>query len=153
MIHSSFFILMWKKFVFYLKRYGFAELIGGLLVLVISTATFYATNNKIVAAYAGTIGENIGFYGAIIIGDVLKSRKSEKNWNKKHLVLVLRNVLIEFGGAEILDSLIVRPGMLYLFTSLISSYEFGALVGVVAADILFYSLAVLSSELTKKFRK
>jgi len=53
----------------------------------------------------------------------------------------------------LLDSLVVRPGTIYLFTSLFTNYELGALVGVVVSDILFYALAVLSAELTKKLRK
>lgn len=144
---------MWQKFLYYLKRYGFAEIAGGLLVLVISSLTFYFTGNKILAAYAGTIGENLGFYGTIIVGDIISARRNSEHWSWGHVVPVLRNVLIEFGGAELLDSFIVRPGMLYLFTSIISNYQLGAFAGVVVADILFYSLAVLSAELTKKFRR
>jgi len=144
---------MWQKFLYYLKRYGFAELIGGLLVIIISSLTFHFTRNKIVAAYAGTIGENIGFYGAIILGDILKAKRNAAIWSWKHVLQVLRNVLIEFGGAELLDSLVVRPGMIYLFTSIFTNYQAGALAGVVAADVVFYGLAVLSSELTRNFRK
>jgi len=144
---------MWQKFLYYLKRYGFAELIGGLLVIIISSIVYYLTSNKIIAAYAGAIGENIGFYGAIIFGDILKARKDAEHWTWRHALPVLRNILIEFGGAELLDSFLIRPGMIYLFTSVLANYQAGALAGVVAADILFYSLAVLSSELTKRFRK
>src|SRR5690606_13349067 len=108
---------------------------------------------KILAAYVGALSENIGFYGAIIIGDIIKAKKNSEHWTWKHSLPVLRNILIEFGGAEVLDSLVMRPGMIYLFTTIFTTYELGALVGVVVSDILFYGLAVLSAELTKKFRK
>ena len=144
---------MWQKFLYYLKRYGFAEIAGGLFVLIGASITFYLTGNKILAAYVGAFSENIGFYSTIIIGDIIKAKRNAEAWNIKHVLPVLRNILLEFGGAEILDSLVVRPGMLYLFTSLLINYELGALIGVVAADILFYSLAVLSAELVKKYKK
>lgn len=151
-IAASFF-RMWPKILFYLKRYGFAELAGGAMVLLGATATFYLTGNKILAAYVGAFSENIGFYGTIIIGDIIKARRNATHWTWKQFLTVLRNILLEFGGAELLDSLVVRPGTIYLFTSLFTNYELGALVGVVVSDILFYALAVLSAELTKKLRK
>jgi len=143
---------MWKKFFHYLKRYGLAELAGGAMVLMGASITFYLTGNKILAAYVGALSENIGFYGTIVIGDLMAAKKQTDAFTWKSSVRVLRNILIEFGGAEVLDSLLVRPGMLYLFTTLISNYQLGALAGVVVADILFYALAVLSSELTSKYR-
>ncbi|MBS1782074.1 MAG: hypothetical protein JSS78_03315 [Bacteroidetes bacterium] len=144
---------MWHKFLFYLKRYGVAELVGGLIVIIISSLVYYFSGNKILAAYAGAFGENIGFYGAIIFGDIYKARKQAEHWSWSHIWRVLRNVMIEFGGAEFLDSLLVRPGFIFLGTTMFENYQLGALCGVVAADIVFYGLAVLSSELTKRFRK
>ncbi|HRO42124.1 MAG TPA: hypothetical protein PL009_04785 [Flavipsychrobacter sp.] len=144
---------MWQKFIFYLKRYGFAELFGGILVLIGASITFYLTGNKILAAYVGALSENIGFYGTIIVGDIIKAKRSSELWTWKHSLPVLRNILLEFGGAELLDSFVMRPGMIYLFTTLFTPYEFGALVGVVVSDVVFYAMAVLSAELTRKFRK
>lgn len=147
---AAFSLFMWKKVFHYLKRYGLAELAGGAFVLLISSLVYHFTRNKIAAAYAGTIGENIGFYGMIIGGDIIAAKKRSENWNWKHVAPVLKNVLVEFGGAEFLDSLVVRPGLLYLGTSLIKKYQLGALAGVVAADIVFYAMAVLSSELLQR---
>ncbi len=146
-------MLMWQKFLHYLKRYGLAEIAGAVCVLLISSSTYYFTRNKIIAAYAGTIGENIGFYGVIILRDTIDAKRKAAHWSGKEIWQVLKNILIEFGIAEALDTLLMRPLMLYLFTSLFTNYQIGALAGVVVADILFYSLAVLSSELNKKRKK
>jgi hypothetical protein len=144
---------MWQKFLHYLKRYGLAEIAGAVCVLLISSLTYYFTRNKIIAAYAGTIGENIGFYGVIILRDTIDAKRKAAHWSGKEIWQVLKNILIEFGIAEALDTFLMRPLMLYLFTSLFTNYQIGALAGVVVADILFYSLAVLSSELNKKRKK
>jgi hypothetical protein len=144
---------MWQKSLHYLKRYGLAEIAGAVCVLLISSLTYYFTRNKIIAAYAGTIGENIGFYGVIILRDTIDAKRKAAHWSGKEIWPVLKNILIEFGIAEALDTFLMRPLMLYLFTSLFTNYQIGALAGVVVADILFYSLAVLSSELNKKRKK
>jgi len=144
---------MWQKFLHYLKRYGLAEIAGAVCVLLISSLTYYFTRNKIIAAYAGTIGENIGFYGVIILRDTIDAKRKAAHWSGKEIWQVLKNILIEFGIAEALDTFLMRPLMLYLFTSLFTNYQIGALAGVVVADILFYSLAVLFSELNKKRKK
>jgi hypothetical protein len=144
---------MWQKSLHYLKRYGLAEIAGAVCVLLISSLTYYFTRNKIIAAYAGTIGENIGFYGVIILRDTIDAKRKAAHWSGKEIWQVLKNILIEFGIAEALDTFLMRPLMLYLFTSLFTNYQIGALAGVVVADILFYSLAVLSSELNKKRKK
>ena len=121
-------------------------------MLIISSLTYHYTDNKILAAYAGTLGENIGFYGTIIVRDVLEAKRNAESWNWKHVVPVLRNILIEFGVAELLDTLVFRPMILWGCTIVFTNYQLGALVGVILADIIFYSLAVLSSELTRKYR-
>ena len=144
---------MWQKFLHYLKRYGYAEIAGAVFVLLVSSLTYFFTRSKLVSAYAGAIGENIGFYGMIITRDIMDARSKAEHWTWKHVLPVLKNILIEFGVAESIDTLIMRPGMLYLFTNIFTNYQLGAIAGVVAADILFYSLAVLTSELTKKARK
>lgn len=144
---------MWQKFLYYLKRYGIAELFGGALVLLGASITFYITGNKILAAYVGALSENMGFYGAIIVGDVIKAKRNAEHWRWMQVFTVLRNVLLEFGGAELLDSFVLRPWLIYFFTTVFAVYELGALVGVVVSDIVFYGLAVASAEITKKFRK
>ncbi len=149
---AAFFYIMWKKFLYYLKRYGFAELAGGVLVVIGASAAYYLSGDKILAAYVGAISENIGFYGAIIIGDFLKAGRGTVDRGGRQILSVLKNIALEFGGAEVLDSLVMRPAILYLFTTLISNYELGVLAGVVVSDVLFYCLAVISSELTLKYR-
>ena len=61
-------------------------------------------------------------------------------------VFALRSVAIEFGPAELIDCIVIRPLAYYLgplvFNNVVAGWVFGKLV----SDIGFYALAVLSYE-------
>ncbi len=53
-------------------------------------------------AYGGTIGEALFFYGFVVLRDV--------RGNPRHsLLLTLRNLAVEFGPSEVVDTAAVRP--------------------------------------------
>jgi hypothetical protein len=101
------------------KRYVPPEIVGTLGALFFSLITFDLTGNRILSAYAGTVGENTGFYGFIFIREHIKDIKKSKNNRKKHgtqgFLKTIRNLFLEFGFSEFLDSFIVRPFCLYIF--------------------------------------
>jgi len=66
----------------------------------------------------GTIGDNLGYYGFIFVRDIIQSRKPQKQncqYNLKSFIKNIRNIVIEFGPAEIIDSLLIRPACMYFF--------------------------------------
>ncbi len=73
-----------KKIKEWLKRYLPAEILATIGAMLGAGLIFLLTNNRILSAYIGTIGENTGYYGFIFIrehyNDLNKSRKK----NKKH---------------------------------------------------------------------
>ena len=104
----------------WLQRYGPAEVAG----LAGTFAVFYLsrifTSNPIVSAYAGTLGENIGFYG-FIIGrevrtDIRTAQQSGQGYGLAGTAATMGHLGFEFGLAEAMDALIVRPFSLALGT-------------------------------------
>lgn len=138
----------------WLRRYIPAEIFATIGALLGAGVIYWITNNAIAAAYAGTIGENIGFYGFIVSRDLVVSRRHHKKNNKKFgflgLVKNVRNLLVEFGPAEVLDSLIVRPFAMFIFPIILGNFPLGILVGKLAADVTFYIPTIISYELRKK---
>jgi hypothetical protein len=63
----------------------------------------------------------------------------------------VRDLLIEFGPAELVDSLLVRPLFMYLMPSLLHNFTAGILVGKLAADVIFYGLAIGAYELKQQY--
>ena len=138
------------------KRYLPAEVFATIGALAGAGIVYYLTGNGIAAAYAGTIFENIGYYGYISFSDIKNTHKAHKKENKKYGVLGflknLRNIVMEFGPAEFLDSLIIRPLAMWYFPILLGNFPLGIIIGKFAADIVFYIPTIISYELMKKLK-
>ena len=146
---------MKKKIKTWLKRYIPAEIFATLGALLGASIAYSITGSAIVSAYSGTIGENIGFYGYILIKEVRDSKIHHKKHNRKYsfksCLKDIRNLLVEFGFAELLDSILVRPFAMYIFPIMLGNFPLGILIGKIVADIVFYIPTVLFYELRKKY--
>ncbi len=97
-------------------------------------------------AYAGAIGEAIAFYAVVFVRD---QRRSSRRSGDGSPWRTLRGLLMEFGPAELVDTFAVRPLAMYLATVLIGHVATGVLVGKVAADVVFYTLAIIGYEIRR----
>jgi hypothetical protein len=124
----------------WLRRYLPAELVCTVTGLLSAWAAIALTGSPAVAAIAGTWGENVGFYG-MMLGRELARRGLHS------LPAVVRDLILEFGLAEALDCLLLRPGMMYTGMMLAPSTALGFVAGKLAADVIFYVPAIISYEL------
>jgi hypothetical protein len=107
----------------WLARYAPAEAAGISGALLAAAAV----DSPEAAAVAGTIGETVGFYAMI----------------------VSRDMVVEFGPAEVLDTLLVRPAAMYLATRALGTATAGIVTGKLAADAVFYTIAIIGYELRR----
>jgi len=147
--------LIKRKLREWLRRYLPAEAfgtVGALLGALIAHAT---SGNAVVVSYAGTWGENLGFYGYMAFREMRVNRRLRKPGQPSWVVLwrTVRNLVVEFGPAEYADSFLLRPFCMYLGQQATGSFILGILSGKVSADILFYFLAILFYELRKRWFK
>jgi len=138
-------------------RYVPAEIFGIVGAVAGASVVFLYVQDGILAAYAGVIGENLGFYGYIFLGDLRKKRKENAQKNKKfswaEFKIVIQNLFLEFGFSEVLDSLLVRPVCLFWFSRWVPEYGLGIITGKIAADIVFYGPTIFAYEMKKKYLK
>ena len=137
-------------------RYGPAEICGTITALLGAWIGHSASGSLVVAAVSGTIGENIGYYGYSVTREVLHCfRQNHLHARSKRLLLTawhtLRNMLIEFGPAELLDSFLVRPASFYVLPLLTNNFFAGIIAGKLLADVVFYGIAIIGYELRKKY--
>jgi hypothetical protein len=148
---------MKKKIKIWIRRYFPAEVMGTLGAVALPTVLFLFTDSLVLLALAGTWGENGGFYGMMIGREVMQSKRQYKKENKRYGVKAfgknIRNIVIEFGAGESLDSFIVRPAVMMVTLNLFSNMQLGILVGKIAADVIFYIPVIISYELRKKHLK
>lgn len=148
-------VSMGNKIKEWFKRYFPAEILALVGALAGASLVYFLTGNRIIAAYGGAIGENIGYYGLIISKDIRKSIRTHKDKKLKYglrsFAKDVRNLFVEFGLSETLDSFIIRPFAMYVFPIILGSYTLGIVVGKFAADITFYIPTIIFYEIRKKY--
>lgn len=147
-------LTMRNKLKIWLKRYLPAEIIGTIFAIIIPTLISFISENVLVIALVGTWSENVGFYGTMIIQEIIQTRREYKRINKNYnwlsFVKNLRNIILEFGIAETFDSLLVRPATMYFGIYIFQNIQLGVFTGKILADLIFYVPTIVSYELRKK---
>ena len=138
----------------WITRYGLAEIISLTMTIVASWVTFEYTKSQIKMALVATWMGNFGYFGTILIQDIIEASKQLHNVGKSYsfetFLKNARALFVEFGIAEVFDTLLIRPTLLYYFPIWLGNLSLGVVVAKFAADITFYVPAIISYELSKK---
>ncbi len=139
----------------WLWRYLPAEIGGTITAVLAALVSHELTDSLAVAAIAGTIGENFGYYGTSCCRDFRQhwqKNKTKTGLKKVRIVTTrtTRDMLVEFGPAELLDSFFVRPSLFYLVPQAISNVGLGFFIAKIMADVVFYALAIVGYEVRKR---
>jgi hypothetical protein len=141
-----------SKFKEWFNRYKYAELASTSAAL--TTSLFSKIFSGLTTAYLITFAEYLAFYSVILISSYKKLARQNKLLNQKTnsggFILVLRNLVLEFGYPAILDFLIIRPFCMYWMPILCGNYFFGIILGKISADLCFYCFTIINYELIKK---
>jgi hypothetical protein len=128
----------------WLLRYGPAEGLSLVFTVVGSLAVFGWTGSAVAAGIAGTWADNLGYYGWILARD-LRGHRSAASLGR-----AARNLVLEFGPGELLDSFLVRPVALSAALAWLGPPLLAAVVGKLGADVLFYLPTLASHELLRR---
>ncbi|MCA9338376.1 hypothetical protein KC949_02360 [Candidatus Saccharibacteria bacterium] len=136
-----------RGFRIWFYRYLPAEIVGTTLALLFASYTFMHTGSYLLATAAGLTGEGIGFYGFVIVRELITTSRSIKKASllqrtRRTLRTTTANLLVEFTTAEILNTLFVRPVLLYTVPHYITPYALGFFVGKFGSDVFFYIVAL-----------
>ena len=139
------------KLAEWVRRYLPCEIAGTVGELGGAGLLFVLTESFAAAAVGGTIGASIGFY-AIAYGSAARlsyATQTHRRWPGRLAAangLAFRSVAIEFGPAELVDSLAVRPLAYYLGPALVDTAMLGWIGAKLFSDFAFYACAVCSYE-------
>ena len=139
------------KIIEWLLRYAPNEIAGWVGELGGAAATYYLTGSYAAAVIAGTIGASAGFYATAYVNGVRWSYRARtgRTWPMRVLVangLAARSIAVEFGPAEAIDSILIRPVALYAGPILVGNVAVGWVLGSVTADVAFFVMAIFSYE-------
>ena len=100
--------------------------------------------------FAASLGETVGFYAGFLIVRYL--REEIDGPPRRRIAVIVAAAVVEFGPAEIIDTVLIRPAAMFLGSLATGNVIIGVLIGKVAADIVFYGLAITSYEvLVRRF--
>lgn len=127
----------------WLRRYLPAELVCTVTGLLGAWAAAVLTGSPAVIAFAGTWGENVGFYGMMLNREIAER-------GMRSLSAIIRDLTLEFGLAEALDCLLLRPALIYTGQMLAPNTALGVIAGKLVADLIFYVPTIISYELLRR---
>ena len=132
----------WRtRLVSWIKRYGVSEMAGLTTAIASSWLAGTATDNAVVAAYAASFGEGVGFYGSLVLREMLEEAYAagarRAPYGLAQMARTWRGLLLEFGPSELFDSTLLRPLAMGIGTRAFG-WGWGILAGKIMADLLFY---------------
>jgi hypothetical protein len=135
-------------------RYKYAELSATSAAL--ASSQFSRIFDGLTTAYLITFAEYFAFYGIILFMAYKKlvetNRSLDKTTPMNEMVLLVQNLVLEFGYPAVLDFFFIRPFCMYWMPIVTGNYFTGILLGKITADSIFYGLAIVNYELLKKKR-
>jgi hypothetical protein len=110
------------------------------------------------AALAGSAAESFGYYGVILRRTLPALYLAHAGAGPaRRLLRTGRSLLAEmsdFVAAELADTFVVRPGLIYLAAGWVGSgLAGGLLVGKLLADVGFYAVVIPAYELRKRLTR
>jgi hypothetical protein len=125
----------------WVRRYGPSEILGTVAAVATAVSVRRVTGSTVAGAYAGSLVETIVFYGIMFLRESLREAHLAgargRPYGSANLLVVLRDMLLEFGVAEAIDTFALRPLCMGLGMRWLGPVR-GALAGKIAADAGFY---------------
>jgi hypothetical protein len=139
------------QFKEWFDRYKYAELAATSSALLGSQ--FSRFFDGLTTAYLITFLEYFAFYGVIIAITYQQRAKMnsalQQQTTYSDVLLIAKNLLLEFGYPALLDMLFVRPFCMYWLPILTGNAVTGILTGKLCADLVFYFLTIVNYEIMK----
>jgi hypothetical protein len=140
-----------SKLAEWLRRYLPLEIAGWIGELGSAALVYTWTGSLAAAAGAATVGASVGYYLPAYINAVRWSATDDPDrpWPARLAVSnakALRSLTVEFGAGEVVDSLVLRPILIYTMPVAMGNVVLGWIVGGFLADVLFYVFAICSYE-------
>jgi hypothetical protein len=143
----------WRRLIRrWCARYLPAEVIGTISAVASAYFAYIYTDDRALAAVFGTIGENVGFYSVMAVVEWRRQGAAGPMGLQARAQRTIRVLSAEFGPAEVIDSLVVRPAAMYVAPFVTGGITSGSLLGKIMADAVFYAVAIASFEVVERRR-
>lgn len=135
--------------VFWIVRYLPAEIVGTAAMVIAGLAVTMWTDAPALVAAGALVGESVGFYGVLAV-TIYAEQTAVTTGRSRSAARTGMLLIAEFGAAELLDTLLIRPAALVLGVWLLPDPLWGLLAGKVLADAVFYTMAASAFTVTAR---
>lgn len=134
-------------------RYALAVTLGTAAALTAANISQYYFDNVVISAFIASIADALVGYGVLITKDIRERIKMDGKLTWTGFWKVVRNMFIEFGPAEYLDTYVFRPFFFSVFPLFIPHYSLAILLGSLTTEITYFIPVIFSYEMRKKMFK
>jgi len=136
----------------WIKRFLPAEVVGIISAIASAWVASSLGTHRVGVAFTASIAETVGFYLTIMVTDALLLRKQLKLEHHPLtlpalLLATIKNMVLDFGLAELADSFVVRPLFMYLFPLWLKDYTMGIVAGKIVSDLVFYVPVIVAGRI------
>jgi hypothetical protein len=128
----------------WLRRYLPAEIVGLIVAVVAASVAQRLTDgNAAIIALVGAWAETLAYYATMLVRELLTTRGT--------VLEKVRDLVLEFGVGEAIDTLVIRPALMYAAGQLVHDPRWGVVIGKFASDVFFYVPTIAAYELRKRY--
>src|SRR4051812_40783406 len=123
----------------WLARYLPAEIVG--LIVAVGAATIaqrLSDSNAAGVALVRAGAETLAYYTTMLVRELVTTRGT--------IVEKVRDLVLEFGVGEAVDTLVIRPALMYAAGHLVNDQQWGVVIGKLASDVFFYVPTIAAYE-------
>jgi hypothetical protein len=126
-----------------------AETAALVVAIVGATLTSMLTTNQLVLIAVSAYGASASYYGVLLGHAFITNRRDHPETGHHTMIGMLRGLILDFGSAEILDSLLFSPLLLYLCLRMLPNLQIAVVLSELASTAAFYT-AVLGARAARK---
>ncbi|MCE7989921.1 MAG: hypothetical protein DYG89_52910 [Caldilinea sp. CFX5] len=131
----------------WLRRYLLAEVVGLLVALGSITLTSRLTDNTFLLVAVSVYSGAVGYYSTLFLSLFYALRRVKPLAGDRSLPYSrrrkIRTLLMTLGSAELVDSLLLSPLLLYLALHLLPNQQLAVVVSEVVSTLAFYGTVAL----------
>jgi hypothetical protein len=134
----------------WLRRYLPAEVASLAFALVGGTLAAALTGVEDIVAAVSAWSAVVGYYGMMLVGELASQSRTGRSSDGAALWPIAcasaRGLVLEFGGAETLDSLLFSPVLVYLCIQALPNLQLAIIASEVTSTVLFYTIVFVAHQ-------
>ena len=139
-------VLIRQRLAIWALRYMPAWALSSVATLLGVWVAHTLTQNVVVIVLTGAWAETVVYYATLLWSDVRADRRAQAAYGLRGFGRTVLNLALEFGVAEAIDTLVVRPVLLLAAAQVIDDLTVALVLGVFVADLVFFVPAILMYE-------